>query len=929
MTFPATPLDLTVELLIAGAWTDVTSLVYRRELLSIGRGRSDEGTEVDRSLCKFTGNNRSGNLSPRNPTGIYYGLIGRNTPVRVRKEPSGDSYLLLPGAAGSYLDTPDSANLSITGDIDVRVDIRPDDWTPGKPRVLASKWATSGNQRSWLLRLETSGVLTFFWSNNGTAELFHSSSAAPTPAADGRLAVRVTLDVDNGAAGRTMRFYTSPTIDGSWTQLGTDQTSAGTTSIFDSTTVVALGGRGTDGVLGLSYNWAGRVLAFELYQGIAGTKRADVDLDNEAATGSDGSSFTDDVGPVWTLHDTASIVDPSMRFHGEISSWPPRWDVSGADVYVPIEASGVLRRLTQGTPTPLRSTMYRGLTRLENPPKAYWPCEDGIDATELASAAGGPPMRFTRGIATMAADDEFDCSEPLPQCNDAEWSGAVPAYTNTDENQIWFLVHIPAGGALNNHSLLSVHTRGTVARWHLVYGTGGTIALDAIDTAGVTVLATGAQSWGLNGKLLRIGLSISQSGTTVVWTLEALEVGQTTGDSLTGNVTTSTVTGVRRVVVNGGGGHTDVTIGHIAVLDELGSLFSLWQGDYFLYDELNAFTGEAAGRRIQRLCGQEGVTFRGVGDLDAAAAMGPQRPGTLVDLLRETADADGGILYEPRDVFGLAYRTRESMYNQPARLTLDYSANHLSSIEPVDDDQALRNDVTVRRPDGSSYRAALETGPLSIQAPPDGAGRYDTNPEINVESDQQLPDQAGWRLALGTVDETRYPVLGIDLARAPYTADAALYRAAEDLDLGDRLLASNPPAWLPPEDIAQLAQGMTETMGNFEHQVDANCSPSTLWDRVGVYDETADRYSSYGSTLAEDLTTGETAVDVATPAGPLWSHTDGDFDIMVGGERMTVTAVSGASSPQTFTVTRSVNSVVKTHATGAAVELFRPVVYAI
>ena len=41
-----------------------------------------------------------------------------------------------------------------------------------------------------------------------------------------------------------------------------------------------------------------------------------------------------------------------------------------------------------------------------------------------------------------------------------------------------------------------------------------------------------------------------------------------------------------------------------------------------------------------------------------------------------------------------------------------------------------------------------------------------------------------------------------------------------------------------------------------------------------------------------------------------------------------MTAVAGASSPQTFTVTRSVNGVVKAHNSGAAVALFTPPVAA-
>jgi hypothetical protein len=37
---------------------------------------------------------------------------------------------------------------------------------------------------------------------------------------------------------------------------------------------------------------------------------------------------------------------------------------------------------------------------------------------------------------------------------------------------------------------------------------------------------------------------------------------------------------------------------------------------------------------------------------------------------------------------------------------------------------------------------------------------------------------------------------------------------------------------------------------------------------------------------------------------------------------MTVTAVSGSTSPQTFTVTRSVNSIVKGQTAGAAIDVF-------
>ena len=126
------------------------------------------------------------------------------------------------------------------------------------------------------------------------------------------------------------------------------------------------------------------------------------------------------------------------------------------------------------------------------------------------------------------------------------------------------------------------------------------------------------------------------------------------------------------------------------------------------------------------------------------------------------------------------------------------------------------------------------------------------------------------------------------------------------------------------QDVEQVAQGFTEVITTFEQRIGVNCSPARPYD-IAVFDDPGSRYSSDGTTTAEALDTTETGVDVSTPVGPVWSISDGAFDILIGGERMTVTAISGAGSAQTFTVTRSVNGVVKTHLTGMAVDLYRPV----
>jgi hypothetical protein len=75
-----------VELFLNGSWTDITSYVMTRdgnEKVVITRGRSSEGASTDPASCQFQLNNRDGRFSPRNPVGPYYGVIGRNTPLRV------------------------------------------------------------------------------------------------------------------------------------------------------------------------------------------------------------------------------------------------------------------------------------------------------------------------------------------------------------------------------------------------------------------------------------------------------------------------------------------------------------------------------------------------------------------------------------------------------------------------------------------------------------------------------------------------------------------------------------------------------------------------------------------------------------------------------------------------------------------------------
>ena len=203
------------------------------------------------------------------------------------------------GVANSYATTPDSVPLSIVGDLDVRARLSLDDWTPSPNCTIVSKWTNSG-QRSWVFRVTTSGVLSLFWSADGVtnAAVINSTTGLGLP--DGAVKwVRVTLDVDNGAAGNDVKFYTSD--DGSsWTQLGTTVTTAGVTSIFNGTDSVVVGGR-ADAVEQV----VGKVYYAEVRDGIGGAIVASPDF---SAQSPGATSFSDAQGNTWTVGSAASIL---------------------------------------------------------------------------------------------------------------------------------------------------------------------------------------------------------------------------------------------------------------------------------------------------------------------------------------------------------------------------------------------------------------------------------------------------------------------------------------------------------------------------------------------------------------------------------------------------------------------------------------------
>jgi hypothetical protein len=619
-------------------------------------------------------------------------------------------------------------------------------------------------------------------------------------------------------------------------------------------------------------------------------------------------------------------VGEDVRFVGEVAVWEPRRSLDGADAWAQLTCNGPSRRLGQGS-KPLRSALHRELTSRANTGLvAYWPCEDDSAATSISSAiVGAPPMTII-GTPRLAAFDGFAASDPVPDVDGSTFVGDIPLYAVTGETSLRALVSIGENGATDGQQVIGLSMTGTAAEWRIMYNTagGGSLNVRVRDFDGGLIHNSGAQDFDLDGTLFSLGLEIVQDGADIdyelfVFTLHA--TGGASGAAYTDTIAGETAGRAKSVIAAGNIGLTGAALGHISVAND---------ADFYAdtADALLAHTGEPAGRRFERLCAELDLACSTTGDLDDTSPLGPQGSDAFLDIAHEAAGTDLGILTDAVDAVELHYRTRASLYNQAAALALDFAGAEIApTLDAAVDDQQVRNDVTAKRRGGGEYRAVDEDGPLGV----DAIGRYDTQVQVNVPGEGFLAHHAGWRLHLGTVDDDRWPRVSVDLDAAP-----SLTAAAVAVRPGDRITLDNLPEHIAGAGMASLlVQGWTEEIGSHRRVITFVCTPGAPW-QVAEYESAAgaseNKYDTAGSALNEDLTTTETGVGVETLVGPLWTAADDEdgFNIIVGGEVMTVTNVAAAvGAHQNFTVVRSVNGVVKEHATGAPVKLYPAPRYAL
>lgn len=691
-----------------------------------------------------------------------------------------------------------------------------------------------------------------------------------------------------------------------------------------------------------------------------GARQAEAGKLSLALRNTDGQLTPEDPRSQWWPHVDEGLpirltLDPqlpsgaTLEFGGFVNSLRPEWPGgSGHLAIVTITASGVLRQTGRGS-RPLRNALRRHVDQHADAVVAYWPMDDAD--TEARPVYGPVPLRPSDSENVIEGEDGPVQLHPT-------WAAATLAS--------WL-----GPGVLLDYQPVVIDSdldlyvwQGLAFRAKVAAGIRGEWAVDWLAWARALGLSMTLSVGVLPGVGAGSGLQISSDANNGIFTVQTFTDGavdETWTPSVPHTLQDNALHHLRLHAVDSGGwlqwmlyldgvevaSETSTAVG----IPQLEDVFvfgpaggardrEILMGQMVVWADgvppiaasvaaARAHEGERAGHRFLRLTAEENLSGEVVGDPDDTMPMGRQLSDSFVTLLRQCEAADDGILAEG-DGHGYRLRTRRSRYNQTPTLVIDAANRELGrDFSPTADDQRRRNEWVVERIGGGDVTARDE-------ADQQRRGVREETLRLSLAWDQQLPDRAGWELSRSTVGGLRYPRLEVPLHAAPQLVEQVMA-----VQQGDRVQVVNPPRQHPPGPVDQVVAGMIHRIrGRRWWTWQAVVAPAAPWT-VGQWAGTAEtpdpdapqRYDTAGSETVGSFESGtDTELVVATTLGDLWT-TDADdlpLDIRCAGVRLRVTAISGSSSPQTFTTPLTpVNGVEKTIPAGTAVSLWQPARWAL
>jgi hypothetical protein len=616
-------------------------------------------------------------------------------------------------------------------------------------------------------------------------------------------------------------------------------------------------------------------------------------------------------------------LDGATRFQGNVPSWQPQWNEDRSNCWLEVEAAGTLRRLEQGRGAirvPYRTYVS---TRATPATFGYWPLEDGPESGTLKADVGPVAPVVNSNRASQLLYRQGKQVSWLPNTM-ALYSGDridVPVDILGQFVNGWDVSALLSSS--DSKQFLMIVIDCTIDSWVCTLDWATSVCTTYLPDGTVDILDMAALE---RPPFKELGSMMLNVGGYWDGALTNFHIGVTGLEEVAfqifGGTISPRINPIRNMYIYSGPGTAgdsdgSVSVGHLAVTDRSASTSLITP-----YSYLRGLPRERMLTRFQRVCDEQGVAHGGSVTASATQYMGRQYVGTFLAQLGELELTDGGLISEARDASRVDYLSLADLVDQDPAFVLDYEQGHVAPpLLPVTDDRYTRNDITVKRVDGGEYRAVQLTGPMSIQDPEDGGiGRYDDDYDMNPNADTQMLVMGDWQLAKGTLQAARFESVTVNLMAS--TVDALLRADVLSADVGSVIRLVNMQDADRYEPVDLLVIGYEEECTPFTHKITFWGVPYELYRRGAV--GTDFRLDSDDTDTNEVLDTTETAMDITTP-GALWSAADQPFDVMVGGERMTVTAVVGAGPTQTMTVVRSVNGVVKGHPIGAAVSLADPI----
>lgn len=392
-----------------------------------------------------------------------------------------------------------------------------------------------------------------------------------------------------------------------------------------------------------------------------------------------------------------AVVDrgaENWRFAGEVSAWPVEWepgDVVGAqgcaEVWVPIQASGILRRLAQGADVQQDAPSRWIPTRS---PVAYWPLTDGQSSRQGEPVVGDQPMRtYAPGsgaqpfITTTGRWGEGAVAPWLSSCfqvNDRQERGRLSSSIRpSSPTTSWAVEVVKLGGGSDS---LQARMRGSgtnddpLITWAVVWAMdlqSINITVQYEDQSGSSIATVGPsvpfpQAWE-SSEMAVWRLEISPSGasnTAYRLYVNGVSVISGTSSGVSPRPLSSVSYSWWNPTSDNSGLSTPANLAHMVV-------WNMNREDYPTAGEsltvYRGHAGERAGERIERTCAENNIPLQIIGDVGDTHLMGPQYPESVLEILQAAQNVDGGVLYEGRDFAGLVYRTLRSKYNREVLIT--------------------------------------------------------------------------------------------------------------------------------------------------------------------------------------------------------------------------------------------------------------------